>query len=68
MSGRPVRYTQEDKEAIMAEYDQTPRGDRRAIAERLGITPRSLIIYICKWRKERKGLEAQAVLEADLPF
>lgn len=63
--GRPIRYAQPDKEAILAEYEGAGRGDRGIIAARLGISPRSLRVYISRWRRQIKD---QAALEADLPF
>lgn len=52
--GRPVVYSAELRADILHEYDTTPKGEKQDIADRLGISFKSLIAYVWKWRQELK--------------
>lgn len=52
--GRPIIYSPEMRADLLHEYDNTPKGEKQDIADRLGISFKSLIAYVWKWRTELK--------------
>lgn len=49
---RPIKYTRDAKLAIIEEYDGLPKGSRESVALGIGVSFKSLMIYISKWKRE----------------
>jgi len=57
LEGRPKRYDDDAKRAIIEAYEELPRGEKIKLAEHLGISFNVLMVYISNWRKEFRERE-----------
>lgn len=56
--GRPIKFTKELKQQIIERYDNAPKGQaRKDLAAELGIKWKSLLAYICAWKRQEKGAD-----------
>ena len=63
--GRPLKYDEDTRLAILQTYEETPVGERNALAVDLGITFSSLMVYISKWRKDLSARASVTEMEAN---
>jgi len=47
---RPARFSDAQIAQLILEYDKTPPGEKKDMAERLGLRLSSLMVYISRWR------------------
>jgi hypothetical protein len=50
--GRPVKYDPATIRDVLKIYTEAKHGERKEIADRLGVAPASLAVMVAGWRKQ----------------